>query len=160
LQERNDLSTDTLLIDLAKKDDFKKMKEFKNYRDIEVLTITSSHIKGFTAYPPISSLEQSVPFGGNAVLLENLPEGISQLRRLKNLSLYGLGLKSLPKDFGKLKELEVLDLSFNNLNIIKELDKLDQLAKLRRLSIVGNIGDLATINQWQESKPDLAIFYQ
>jgi Leucine-rich repeat (LRR) protein len=53
----------------------------------------------------------------------------------------GNKIDSLPNSFVLLQNLEVLDLSLNNLNLAKETDKLRQLHKLRVLMIVFSKAD-------------------
>ena len=53
-----------------------------------------------------------------------------------SLSLYNLGITELPPEIGQLKDLEHLDLSFNQLKTLPAT--LAQLTNLRRLSIEYN----------------------
>lgn len=63
-----------------------------------------------------------------------LPEGISELANLKELSLGYTGLSSLPQDFGNLANLEILNLS-SCIKLTSLGENLGQLTKLQSLNL-------------------------
>lgn len=81
---------------------------------------------GWTVYPPLSAFEENIdkpPF-------RYLPNEITSLTKLKELTLSQLAIKALPSGFDMLENLEVLDLSINKLTIKNEIDILKNLRSL------------------------------
>lgn len=64
--------------------------------------------------------------------LEFLPKEIGNLKKLKELSLYGLGLKKLPCEIKKLTNMEFINANYNNFEVFPEeltfLENLEFLA--------------------------------
>ncbi|MEQ8417116.1 MAG: hypothetical protein RIB71_21720 [Imperialibacter sp.] len=126
----------------------------KNARE---LTISYDSVKlgQWVVLPPLNALYEMVdrpPF-------HILPAEITQLPRLNKLSIIGLNLRQLPKDFDKLKQLEYLDLSMNKLTVTNELNKLSGLPLLKKLVVFGNRIDTAILKNWNNQHPDLEIIY-
>ena len=89
---------------------------------------------GWTIYPPLSAFEEYIdrpPF-------RYLPNEITGLTKLRDLTLRQLAIKTLPIEFDRLENLEKLDLSINKLTIKDEIDKLRNLKKLKQLTLFGN----------------------
>ncbi len=117
------------------------------------LYVTLDSSGGWTIYPPLSALQQRTekpPF-------KLLPNEITELSNLKNLRLVELNLKQLPDDFGKLENLDSLDLTLNKLTISNELDKLMKLKKLKYLGLFGNSVEATDIEKLKKGNPDLTI---
>lgn len=109
---------------------------------------------GYTIYPPLGTTS---PQPTNPTLEERLPNEITQLTTLKYLGLVRLNLTTLPDDFGKLKDLDTLDLSLNRLTISNEIEKLKELKELKFLGLMGNVVDSADIVELKKGNPNLKI---
>ena len=124
--------------------------EFKN------LTKLKLGAKEVTFYPPLSALPESDKEKNR---ISNIPEKISELKKLKVLILNSNDLKNLPNSISNLKNLEVLDLALNkNLNIIAELPKLKMLPKLKILKITDskfNMTQLEVIKKSLDKKIEI-----
>ena len=70
--------------------------------------------------------------------ITNPGPGLGQLTSLKRLSLAGNFMQHVPKCLASLHLLEVLDLSGNNVSVLRELRTLSTLDNLYELSILGN----------------------
>lgn len=99
---------------------------------------------GYTIYPPLGTSAQPT-YSTYPTLDERLPDEITTLTNLRYLGLVRLNLTVLPDDFGKLNNLDTLDLSLNRLTISNELGKLKKLKKLKFLGLMGNIADSTDI---------------
>ena len=94
--------------------DIGKLKNAKS------LYISKDSADAWTIYPPmlvIAQLREVAP-------VRELPKELTKLSKLQNLGLVGLDLKRLPDDFGKLQNLDSLNLMLNKLVISEELEKL------------------------------------
>lgn len=117
------------------------------------LYILRDSATGWTIYPPLSAKGQwkkTPPF-------RQLPDEITNLSELRNLSLAALDLTQLPDNFGKLKKLDSLDLFMNKLTISNEVEKLKQLKNLKYLVLFGNDVDTADINELKRANPGLTV---
>ncbi|CAN5358168.1 hypothetical protein BH09BAC3_BH09BAC3_09710 [soil metagenome] len=108
---------------------------------------------GWTIYPPLSALPQPT----DTSLAQKLPDEITQLTNLKSLGLVRLNLGTLPEDFGKLKNLDSLDLSLNRLVISNEIQKLKEIKGLKYLVLLGNVIDSTDIKDLKKDNPSLKI---
>lgn len=68
--------------------------------------------------------------------LNQLPESVYQLSKLKELYASGNAIQALPKELGKLTSLRILDLDFNQLTALPK--SLGQLTKLQSLYVTDN----------------------
>lgn len=90
----------------------------------------------------------SVAYNSNKMLQSlDLGTDVCELQYLRNLRVCSYGLVSLPDEFVKLKNLEVLDLSYNNFNSIPDILTPENFPKLKSISFLGtrrndNISDL------------------
>lgn len=125
-------------------------EEIGELKKVKNLYITQDSAAGWTIYPPLSALQPTPPF-------RHLPDAITKLSALKNLSLVGLNLKTLPTDFGDLQQLDSLNLMLNKLTISNELEKLKKLKNLKYAVLTGNQVDTADINSLRKEKPDLIV---
>lgn len=108
---------------------------------------------GWTVYPSLSALPQAMDSSPS----QKLPDEITELTNLKSLGLIHLSLESLPTDFGKLENLDSLDLSMNRLTISNELEKLKSLKGLKYLGLMGNAVDRTDIKELKRNNPNLTI---
>jgi Leucine-rich repeat (LRR) protein len=69
----------------------------------------------------------------------------------------GLDLNRLPDNFGKLQNLDSLNLMMNKLTISREIPKLKELKNLKYLGIYGNKIDTRDIKELKNSNPNLVI---
>ncbi|MEM9671593.1 MAG: hypothetical protein AAF992_03315 [Bacteroidota bacterium] len=88
-----------------------------------------------------------------------MPDEITTLTQLQDLSISGLNLAELPQNFSQLKNLESLDLTHNKLNISAEWGKLKSLPKLREVTVIGNVVDTAEVHRWMDERPGLKVIY-
>ncbi len=112
--------------------------------------------RGWKVYPPVSFFDVkqfSPPY-------RTLPDEITSLTKLKHLRVVDLDLNELPENFGKLENLETVDLSFNKLNVSTELSKLNLLPKLRQLNVVGNMVDTVELKNWKKGRQNLEIIFK
>lgn len=127
--------------------------EIGRLKKVRKLHITADSVSGWIIYPPMYDPHKSIetpPF-------RKLPNEITELSALKTLELIGLDLKTLPDDFGKLENLDTLNLMRNKLIISNELGKLKKLKKLNYLVLVGNKIDTVDIKELQRENPGLNI---
>jgi len=87
----------------------------------------------------------------------HLPDEITQLINLKQLILFDLGLRTLPENFGALRNLDSLSLTRNKLTLTAELDKLLKLKNLKYLDVTGNIVKRSDIKVLRKNNPGLII---
>jgi hypothetical protein len=69
--------------------------------------------------------------------INTIPNNISELKSLEYLNISSLGLKELPENIIFLKNLKILDLSRNRLDIKRELWKLEKLTNLQVIKLYG-----------------------
>lgn len=88
----------------------------------------------------LTAAEELFFFGNTNTFLLNLELGddISELTQLKRLTLGSYGLISLPKSLAKLKNLEHLNVSSNNLQTVPEVLTKENFPKLRTLILNAN----------------------
>jgi Leucine-rich repeat (LRR) protein len=130
--------------------------EIGTLKNAKALTISMDSLHGWTVYPPISALDQKnvqPPF-------KKLPHEITSLTNLKELTIHGLNIRTLPDDFGNLKELEYLDLTMNKLMVSDELDKLRKLKNLKYLVLSGNRVDTIAMKAFEKENPGIQIVYK
>ena len=83
---------------------------------------------------------------------------IGNLKNLKVLSLSTLNLKQLPSSITQLKNLEDLDIGFNNkLNWAEVIPKLGELPNLKIIRLYGLQVNQETLGRLKKIKPDLKI---
>lgn len=109
-----------------------------NYFPIEIFTLTDLEYLSFSG-----------------IAIEEIPEGIKNLKKLKTLSLGYNKLSSLPKDIIELEELEELNLERNNFHLFP--DEVLRLPKLKRFNISAN--QLNFFNKEIYKMPLLESFY-
>lgn len=88
-----------------------------------------------------------------------LPEELGKLYALEELNISFLGLDNLPKSFSQLDELQILDISFNTLNIENEIESILGLKNLRILKIFGCKITEPALSRLRREKPELKIYY-
>lgn len=79
---------------------------------------------------------------------------------LEDLSLVYLNLRALPKDFYRLANLKRLNISFNKLDVEKELHKLSSLKKLKELDLRGNRVDKNSVAVIEKAIPGILVKYR
>jgi len=120
---------------------------------VRKLYIAKDSLRGWTMYPPLSAL------GGDEVSGRSgqLPDEITRLTSLRNLSLVNIGLVTLPEHLGRLQNLDTLILFMNKLTISSELEKLKQLKQLKYLGLLGNMVTADDLKQLKEAIPGVEI---
>jgi Leucine-rich repeat (LRR) protein len=108
---------------------------------------------GWTVYPPLSAFDEYI----DKPPLRYLPNEITSLTNLRELTLKQLAIKTLPTEFDRLENLEELDLSINKLTIKDEIDKLKSLKKLKHLTLFGNRVTKEDIALLKAANPTLSI---
>lgn len=81
----------------------------------------------------LEELLMSVAYSDSSQDISEIPEGISNLKKLKKLDLGRNNISSLPSDFGQLEALEYLDLSENPIKSLPE--NFGDLKSLKSLNI-------------------------
>ena len=142
----------TVLLVLSKYNLDSVPSEIGRLTNAKRLYITSDS-GAWTIYPPLSALPQPT----DTSLSKRLPNEITKLTSLKYLGLVRLNLTTLPNDFGKLNNVDSLDLSFNKLTISNEIEKLKELKKLKFLGLTGNVVDSTDIIELKKNNPNLKI---
>ncbi len=87
--------------------------EIGKLKNVEELIIAQDSTMGWTIYPPASAMSRMVDIPPH----KTLPDELTELKSLKKLNISGLNIRTLPTDFGHLKNLEYLDISMNKLDI-------------------------------------------
>ncbi|MDF4220367.1 hypothetical protein PXC01_02140 [Maribacter sp. M208] len=129
--------------------------EVGKLKSAKKLEIYLDSVEGWTIYPPLSAIDQFIdepPF-------RTIPPELLELEGLEQLTLYGLAIKTLPKDLYRLKNLEYLDLSMNKLTISEEMAKLKKLKKLKCVELFGNRVNELELEKWRTENPNLQIRY-
>jgi len=130
--------------------------EIGELKKVQNLSVSLDTAGDWSVYPPLSMLERAVDEPPFAVL----PDEITELKNLKRLILMGLNIKTLPKNFDKLENLEYLDLSMNKLTVANELQKLNGLKNLKSLILFGNRVEPSVIADLKKANPSLLVNYQ
>jgi Leucine-rich repeat (LRR) protein len=128
-------------------------KEIGLLKDAKRLYINSDSVKGWTIYPPLSSLgkdNSKPPF-------RHLPNEITELTNLQSLTLVNLNLVTLPDNIYRLENLDSLILFMNKLTISNEIEKIKKLTKLKYLGLLGNNITANDIIELKKSNPGLKI---
>jgi hypothetical protein len=128
-------------------------KEIGILKGVRRLCITKDGTRGWTSYPPLSALGQSItepPF-------RYLPEDITNLETLQSLTLVNLDLVTLPDNIDRLQNLDSLILFQNKLTISKEIGKLKKLKQLKYLGLLGNDVNASDLKQLKASIPGIII---
>lgn len=115
------------------------------------LSIMKDTTSGWTIYPPLSAISQTIvepPF-------RQLPPELGELKNLQSLALVGLDLVALPESMKNLQHLDTLDLTLNKLTIANEVETLSQLTNLRYLAVLGNKVDSIDIQNLKAAIPNL-----
>jgi Leucine-rich repeat (LRR) protein len=145
---------DTIAIALRKYGLKEVPRDIGELKNAIVLVIAPDSVQpGWTIYPPPSAFEEYI----DKAPFRYLPVEITTLVNVRDLTLTKLAIKTLPADFGKLGNLERLDLSINKLTIKNEIEKLKELKKLKQLGLFGNRVTNEDILQLKTSNPSLVI---
>lgn len=129
-------------------------KDIGQLKAVRKLYIAKDSARGWTIYPPLGDLDQRTvtpPF-------RHLPDEITALTNLESLVLRDLDLKTLPDNFGNLRNLDSLSLLMNKLTLSQEIEKLKGLKKLKYLEIYGNKVDTADLQELKKAIPGLTIY--
>ncbi|WP_027077959.1 leucine-rich repeat domain-containing protein [Maribacter antarcticus] len=129
--------------------------EIGKLKSVEELIISQDSVMGWTIYPPANAMEKMVDMPP----YKTIPDELTELKSLKKLNISGLRIRTLPPNFGQLKNLEYLDISMNKLDIKKEITKLKSLPNLKGLSIVGNRIDSTEIAKWNDDNSEIEIIF-
>lgn len=146
---------ETVVLILSKYDLDGVPSEIGRLTNTKRLYITADS-SGYTIYPPLGTSSQPTK-ATLPTLDERLPNEITTLTNLKYLGLVRLNLTVLPDDFGKLNNLDTLDLSLNRLTISNEIEKFKGLKELKFLGLMGNVVDSTDIVKLKKDNPNLKI---
>ncbi|MFY0593437.1 hypothetical protein [Roseivirga sp.] len=128
-----------------------------NNAELIRLTIQKTRPKTkWGTHPPLSwyeTVEFTPPYW-------ELSDKVGKLKRLKSLILADLDIKTLQESIIQLKHLEILNLSFNKLELSEELSKLKALKSLKHLILIGNHYDPHEMEDYQKEFPNLRIEYK
>lgn len=129
-------------------------KEIATLQRAKVLVIAPDTIPtGWTIYPPHRAFDEQIdkpPF-------LKLPDEITTLTNLRDLTLTQLCIQKLPVEFERLEKLEKLDLSINKLTIKNEINILVKLRELKELVLFGNRVTKDDILKLKKANPSLHI---
>jgi hypothetical protein len=148
---------DSLVIDISdgKRANKKIAKSITRFREIKVLTIIN-----FNGWSGISYIGDEVKlFKEESPEINKLPAAILKLSKLEALNLRALGLQTLPTGMDKLSHLEVLDISFNKLDLEKEVAVLSAITNLKVLKIYGMRTTLDMLSKLLKINPDLKVLH-
>ena len=123
---------------------------FLNYNFQEVEPIPESigelaNLQEFRIFPKLFGFPKNA--GGKGVSEEfdnsesktpvTIPNGIVQCQNLRLIDISNSEIKSLPKGFGKLKNLEILVLNYSQIKLSDEIRKIEALINLKEIQLVG-----------------------
>ncbi len=149
----NDINASDVTIVLSDNNLSEVPGDINRFTKAESISILLDGQNGWKIYPPMSArLNSDVP-------KKVLTGSVCDLTELKVLSISGLGYTQLPECFSNLRNLEILDLSMNSLDINSEMQTLRKLPSLQELSISGNYFDKEIMEAWRKENPDLNIIY-
>ena len=120
-------------------------KEITKLKKVKVFNLNSCSFKKFPKelyqLDQLEELLMGVGYSDSSQSIGDLPEGISNLKNLRELDLGGNNISILPSDFGQLEALEELDLSENPITSLPE--NFGELKSLKTLNIscVDNVVD-------------------
>lgn len=126
-----------------------------NFTCLETLMLGTG---GFTVYPPLSALGESVQFAEDRNHIREIPGTIALLGNLRSLGLSFNDVQVLPEELVYLKKLDSLDLSFNgDLQISASCHILFQMKSLQYLNVFGTRVDSTTIDRLRWALPRAEI---
>ncbi|MEM9858129.1 MAG: hypothetical protein AAF843_12265 [Bacteroidota bacterium] len=97
------------------------------------------------------------PAFSHSMPLETLPENVAKVKTLKRLSISGLGLHTLPESLLQLPNLQVLDVSFNRLDLSRELPLFQKMTALTALNVHSNKMDHTLIEKVKKALPNVKV---
>ncbi len=107
---------------------------------------------GYVAHPPLSLVPNL------EIKLSRLPEEVSNLSKLRRLTISSTQIQHLPQSMANLTNLRYLNLSFNeNLDPTRELEKLVALPMLDTLVIIDRDIEVDLAAKLKQSRPELVI---
>ena len=138
-------------------------KEIEALKNLKKVVLGACSFKKFPAElyqsENIEQLSFSVGYSDSSQAISEIPEGISNLKKLQRLNLERNPIVFLPNDFGELKSLEFLNLNFNKINNLPEsFANLKSLKKLHFSCFDSTIQeDFSTILMELKSLEELSI---
>ncbi|MEM1002664.1 MAG: hypothetical protein AAGH46_08445 [Bacteroidota bacterium] len=143
--------TSKKILEYESKNQFKA--ELLNLAEAEITNLTiqiSDNLNTWYSYSrlPLKGLEASYDQPNFRIKkpIDCLPK-IKNLVHVETLDISFLGLKKLPKGIRKLKNLKSLDISFNYIDLQKEIETIRKLPKLEELVIFGLLVNKEIINK-------------
>jgi Leucine-rich repeat (LRR) protein len=125
---------------------------------LKSLTIKITSNKGWVVFPSVQGIDSRVRYS-TKTKLGSVPEELGYLKRLEYLDLSDLGISHLPVSLVNLSNLKSLDMSFNRINVSRDIEKILFLSNLKTLKIYGcdfNEDDLLRIKR---NRPDIRVLY-
>lgn len=151
----------TILLN-ANEDYAAQLKEFFIENDtIEHLSIViPDNSGGYDIYGKVDhQTDYSNPIIHYKPKISTLPEELCKLVHLKTLNISNLGLKSLPECLTNFDNLELLNISRNELNLKNELIKISRLKSLQTLKLYGCALSTEVIKELKKLKLKNGFFY-
>lgn len=156
-QEIQYISEDSIVITLSELESEKIPKTIWNSENIKKLKIQRVLLEdNWSTFPPLSWFENrelNPPFW-------IIPKDIGKLENLEYLDLKNLDIHKLPASITKLQKLKELDLSFNKLKLSKELTKLGKLKNLKELRLFGNHYEVDAMEKFKNKFPEIEVEYR
>ena len=113
--------------------------------------------EGWSVFPPESAWASILEKHLKTPPFRTLPAELMQLTRLRSLSVANLDLVEIPEGINNLHFLEELNVSFNKMDITRELYKLESLHSLRKFTISGNKYDTLKLENWSANHPEVVV---
>lgn len=125
---------------------------------LKKLAIRITENRGWVVFSSLQGIDQGFRYS-NKVKLGFLSEDIAIAKNLESLEISELGIDQLPNGIINLSNLEVLDISFNRLDIAKELPKILSLSNLKTLKMYGSKFSETELYEIKNKLPQIKILY-
>lgn len=104
--------------------------------ELNNLTIRITSNKGWVVFSSIQGIDQGIKYS-TKTKLGILPEELCLAKNLEDLDVSDLGISQLPEIISNLSKLRLLDISFNRIDVAKEVEKILSMRNLEVLKIYG-----------------------
>jgi hypothetical protein len=156
---QSDLNKITIILDDTVNSKTILIDSFKKNENVKELSIEiSGNNTGWVVFDDSPTGDYHCSYSYNKKL-GRLPDSIIELNAIEVLDISYLGLEVLPKDFAHLSNLQSLNISFNEISLLDEIDKLQQLKKLTILRFYGCKFDKSTFDVLAKRLPNVKLLF-